>query len=186
MVDISIAKPEHRGGILYLHPCPYAFVRDDHDVICYLARNKDLIGCNIHEQIKVDGCYYKICTKVLNFVLKMLAKYDVTRLQAWIRATGLERIRKKRQEMRVAVAMCLHPRLGQNSKLNMLGRDLVALVVSKIKDVEEDRLRCGRIVSPAKHTPEPILKARYITGTALVWTNLSQMNLNDGPANRVT
>ena len=77
----------------------------------------------------------------------------------------------------MAVAMCLHSRLGQASGLAVLDTDLVALVVDKLKDVGDDRIKRGRLVPRAKPKQEP-MKPRYMTGAALVWTDLSKVDVN--------
>ena len=156
-----IAKPALRAGILYV--ANYAFVQKDHAIISFLANRADLIGCNIHEQPLCDE-YYKIGREILHFVCNELAKSDVTRLQMWIRETWLTRIQQVRERKRVAVAMCLHCRLGQASGLAVLDADLVALVVDKLKDVGDDRIKRGRLVPRAT-------KPR----TGVVWTDLSKV-----------
>lgn len=176
MIAKPIAKPEHRTGILYVEGADYAFVQKNHAVISFLANKPDLIQCNIREQPLVDE-YYKIGHVVLHFVCTQLAKFDVARLQEWIRGTWLTRIEGVRESKRVAVAMCLHPRLGQASGMAALGEDLVALVVGKLKDAGDDRIKRGRLVPRVKPKPEPV-KPRYITGAALVWTDLSKIDVN--------
>ena len=156
-----IAKPALRAGILYV--ANYAFVQKDHAIISFLANRADLIGCNIREQ---PYEYYKIGREILHFVCNELAKSDVTQLQMWIRETWLTRIQQVRERKRVAVAMCLHWRLGQASGLAVLDADLVALVVDKLKDVGDDRIKRGRLVPRAT-------KPR--TGAELVWTDLSKV-----------
>ena len=162
MMAKPIAKPALRAGILYVNP-NYAFVQKDHAIISFLANRADLIGCNIREQ---PYEYYKIGREILHFVCNELAKSDVTRLQMWIRETWLTRIQQVRERKRVAVAMCLHCRLGQASGLAVLDADLVALVVDKLKDVGDDRIKRGRLVPRAT-------KPR--TGAELVWTDLSKV-----------
>ena len=178
MMAKTIAKPALREGILYvnLEGANYAFVQKDHAVISFLANRADLIGCNIREQPLCDG-YYKIGRGLLHFVCNQLAKFDVTRLQMWIRETWLTRIQQVRERKRMAVAMCLHSRLGQASGLAVLDTDLVALVVDKLKDVGDDRIKRGRLVPRAKPKQEP-MKPRYMTGAALVWTDLSKVDVN--------
>lgn len=60
--------------------------------------------------------------------------------------------------------MCLHSRLGQASGLGELGKDLVALVVDKLQDVENERLKRGRLAQP-----------RYMT--APIWTDISKIDV---------
>ena len=177
MTARPIGGPELQRGILYVKglDCDYAFVQEDHLVISFLASRPDLIGCNIREQIMFDG-HYKIRHSLLQLVCMQLAKLDMGRLQNWIRGTWLARIEEVRATKRVAVAMCLHSRLGQGSEMAALGEDLVALVVGKLKDVGDDRIKRGRLVPRIKSKHDPV-KARYITGAAVVWTDLSKVDL---------
>lgn len=144
----SIAKPEHLVGIMVPYNSTYLFVKHDHDIIAYLASNPGLIQCNIREQPKIDGSYYKISSQAVSFVLKLMAKFEVTALQRFIRYTWLPSLEPLRQEKRTAVAMCLHARLGQGSALASLGQDLIGHIISHLSNVSDDRIRRGRQLLP--------------------------------------
>ena len=162
-----LGGPELQRGILCVNSS-YAFVQRDHAVISFLASRPDLIQCNIREQTMIDG-HYKISNGILHFVCGQLAKLDVARLQRWIREVWMSRIELVRERKRIALAMCLHSRLGQAAPLSALGGDLVALVVSRLKDVGDDRRWRGA-------TPRTTVVPR--ARAALVWTDLSKIDLN--------
>ena len=164
-----IAHPRSQEGILFLEK--YALVHKDHKIINFLAAKPYLINCNIREQPLFDG-YYKIERTLVSVICDGLAKVNVIKIQRWIRSKWLTGLEHTRQSKREAVAMCLHSRLGQASGLGELGKDLVALVVDKLKDVEDERLKRGRLVPPAK---PKLQQPRYIA--APVWTDLSKVDL---------
>jgi len=175
----SIAKPEHLADILCLDNTTYSFVKHDHAVVAYLARNPTLLTCNIREQPLIDGTHYKIDNASVIYVLKMMAKYDVVHLQRFIRGMWLPSLEPKRQDKRTAVAMCLHARLGKNSALASLDQDLISQIISHLSDVSDERIRRGKLIPLPK--PKPTAQPatpRYLTGDALVWTDLSKVDLN--------
>ena len=165
-----IANPKSQQGILYLEK--FEFVHKDHKVVNFLANKPYLINCNIREQPLFDG-YYKIERMLIHVICNRLAELNFVLIQRWISSkwlTGLEQIRQSKRE---AVAMCLHSRLGQASGLGELGKDLVALVVDKLKDVEDDRIKRGRLVPQAK---PKLAQPRYIA--APIWTDISKIDVN--------
>ena len=165
-----IAHPKSQDGILYLEK--YALVHKDHKVVNFLAAKPYLINCNIREQPLFDG-YYKIERTLVSVICDGLAKINVVRIQRWIRGKWLTRLEHTRQSKREAVAMCLHSRLGQASGLGELGKDLVALVVEKLKDIEDERLKRGRLIPQAK---PKFAQPLYIM--APIWTDLSKVDVN--------
>lgn len=54
-----------KQGVLEVANCPYVFVHEKHPVISLLSHNAELIGCNIHEQPKIDNEWYKVTRQVL-------------------------------------------------------------------------------------------------------------------------
>lgn len=52
-------------GILDVNNQPYVFVHMDHPAIGLLRHNADIIGCDIDQQHKIDGQYYRITRQVL-------------------------------------------------------------------------------------------------------------------------
>jgi len=54
-----------KQGVLEVANCPYVFVHEKHPVIALLSHNAELIGCNIHEQPKIDSEWYKVTRQVL-------------------------------------------------------------------------------------------------------------------------
>lgn len=52
-------------GVLNVENNPWVFVHQDHPVISLLRHNSGLIGCQIDDQPKIDGQYFKVTRQVL-------------------------------------------------------------------------------------------------------------------------
>ena len=67
-------------GVLEVPNAPFVFVHQDHPCIALLRHNASLIGCNIDEQPKMDGQFFKIARQVLSACCDTLRSQVLTKV----------------------------------------------------------------------------------------------------------
>lgn len=85
-------------GVLNVENNPWVFVHQDHPVISLLRHNAGLIGCQIDDQPKIDGQWYKVtrqvlaacCSTLRSNVLNKVTSNDLNLFQIQIKRLNAE------------------------------------------------------------------------------------------------
>lgn len=85
-------------GVLNVENNPWVFVHQDHPVISLLRHNSGLIGCQIDDQPKIDGQWYKVtrqvlaacCSTLRSNVLNKVTSNDLNLFQVQVKRLNAE------------------------------------------------------------------------------------------------
>ena len=99
-------------GVLNVENNPWVFVHQEHPVISLLRHNAGLIGCQIDDQPKIDGAWYKVTRQVLaaccatlrSNVLNKVTSNDLNLFQIQIKRLNAENWDDMNHDLEVAGA----------------------------------------------------------------------------------
>jgi hypothetical protein len=116
---------------------PIVFVHRDHPSITCLRNSQHLLAQNLDDYPMIEGIYFKLSTALFAACChairtqiysqpKPVKPKALMKLQRWARAMLIQR----QNARRLALAMALHERLGEQSPMQNVDAELLTLIAS--------------------------------------------------------